>query len=190
MARPDIKLLAFTVKLIALVIIAFAFITVTPQHAHYLLLVIAATLCFLGSKALLHYKAQSRWIEKKATVKSLTEREEVSISQYAKIKYYYPEIEYEYTVNGVRHLASTVSLEKENIWLPEINNWGDPIQPEKKWWLAVKPGDELPVFINPLNEYESVLINIETKSRKSHHLSLIVSGVLLALIWLILENNK
>ena len=185
----DTKVLLLALKLIGLLCIAFLVIVYMPQYAHHLLLVISAALVLIGLGSLLKYKEQANWVEKKAKVKSVNEcEEEVAISEYARLKYYYPEIEYEYVVNGSTRLGQAVSFEKENVWVPEVNNWGDPTPEEKRWWLSLKPGDELPVYINLRNENEAVLVKGVMKSRRSHHLALIVSGLLVGLIWLFLVN--
>ncbi|MEW8551786.1 MAG: hypothetical protein AB2533_15170, partial [Candidatus Thiodiazotropha endolucinida] len=52
--------------------------------------------------------------------------------------------------------------------------------------LSLKPGDDIPVFINPENHSDTVLVNGASKARRSHHLALLLGGVLLGLIWLAL----
>jgi hypothetical protein len=188
MKSIDTKMLLFSLNLIGLLCIAFFIIVFIPQHAHHLLLVISAALVLIGLGSLLKYKGQANWIEGKAKIKNINECEEVAISEYSRLKYYYPEIEYEYVVNDATHMGRIVSFEKENVWVPEVNIWGDPTPEEKRWWLSLKPEDELPVYINPRNESEAVLINDVVKERHSHHLALMVSGVLVALIWLFLVS--
>ena len=52
-------------------------------------------------------------------------KEEVAISEFSNLKYYYPIVEYEYITNGLAYSGNIVLVEKENIWVPEVNNWGD-----------------------------------------------------------------
>lgn len=191
MKPVDTRVLLFSAKLTGLLCVAFLVIIYMPQHAHHLLLVIAAALVFIGMGCLLKYKEQANWIEKKAKLKRINEREEVVvISEYSRLRYYYPEIEYEYVANGPTHLGKIVSFEKENVWVPEVNNWGDPTPKEKRWWLSLKPDDELPVYVNPRDESEAVIIKEVHSSRRSHYLAIIASGFLVGLMWLLLVNDN
>lgn len=185
----DTKILNFSFKLIGLLCVAFLVFNFSPQYAHHMLLVVAMVLLFLGGGAALQYKAQANWIENKAVLKHIKEcEEEVALSAYIRIKYFYPVVEYEYVANGATHSGTRVSYEKENVWVPEVNNWGDPTPIEKRWWLSLKPGEQLPVYINPRNAKEAVLIKTVAKNRRSHHFALITGGVIIALIWLFLVN--
>lgn len=189
MKTLDTKVFSFSLKLIGLLCIAFLVFNYAPQYAHHMLLVVAAVLLFLGGSAVLQYRTRTNWIEKKAILKSIKEcEEEVALSVYRKIKYFYPVIKYEYAANGTTHFGTRVSFEKENFWVPEVNQWGDPTPLEKKWWLSLKPGKEIPVYVNPHNAKEAVLIKTVTKNRFSHHLALLASGIIVTLIWLLLVN--
>ena len=188
MKPVDTKVMLFSMKLIVVLCAGFLFSAYFPQHAHYLLLAISVALIFTGSRLLFKYRDQTNWTKGKAVLKIINESEEVTRSEYSSLKYFYPEIEYEYVVNGTSYLGKVVAYEKENVWVPEINNWGDPTPKEKRWWLMLKPGDELPVYINPLNLNEAVLINSVIKTRRSHHSALIVSGLLVGLIWLFMAS--
>lgn len=158
-----------------------------PEHAHYMLLIIALVLVTIGLGGLLKYSEQNNWIEKKAKIVSIEEiEEEVAESLYAKTRYYYPKAEYEYSVNGIAHKSSTVCFEKENLWVPEVNTWGDPTPREKRWWLNLNAGDLIPVYINPKKETEAVLIKHPSKHRRSHHAALVIGGILIGAIWLFL----
>ncbi|MBT2990212.1 MAG: DUF3592 domain-containing protein [Candidatus Thiodiazotropha sp. (ex Ctena orbiculata)] len=162
-----------------------------PEYAHYILLLVAAILIVVGAGSLLNYRSQSSWLESKATLVSIEEHEEaVAISQYSRLKYYYPTIEYEYTANGKFYSGNRVSVEKENVWIPEVNAWGDPTPVEERWWLSLKPGDDLPVYINPRNHDQAVLIKGASKARSSHHLALLLGGMLVGLIWLTVVSFK
>ncbi|TAM47416.1 MAG: DUF3592 domain-containing protein [Gammaproteobacteria bacterium] len=190
MKAIDTRVLKLSLKLIVLLGLAFLVFIYAPQYAHHILLVIAGALLILGGGALLQYKAQTDWVETKAVLKDIKERvEEVALSENLRIKHFYPIVEYEYVANGSTHLGTCISFEKENIWVPEVNNWGDPTPAKARWWLALKPGAELSVYVNPRNEKEAVLIKDVAKSRRSHHLALLSSGIILALIWLFLANN-
>lgn len=181
------KLIIFTTKLIAFLCFAYLTLAFFPQYAHHLLLVIALALVVIGAGSLLKYKSQQNWIESKAKLLSSEEQEEeIAISQYSKLKYYYPIIEYAYAANGKSYTGTTLSHEKENLWVPEVNNWGDPTPAKDRWWSSLKPGDVIPVYINPQDHSEAVLVKDVTKARRSHHLALLTGGILIGLLWLTL----
>jgi len=177
------------VKLITLVCGVFPIIIFLPQHAHHILLLASALLIALSFGYLLKYKQTESWVESSATIVSVEERKETKDGNLGEGRiYYYPMIKYEYSVNGSRHIGESVSLEKKNVWVPETNSWLDPTPIEKRWWLKLKPGEKITVYTNPREHNESVLIRGLSKSRRSHHYAVLVSAVLLAFLWLILEN--
>ncbi|MES9825549.1 MAG: DUF3592 domain-containing protein [Candidatus Thiodiazotropha endolucinida] len=183
----DSKTLLLAVKLIVLLSIAYLVFLFVPLQAHHLLLVIAAILILIGGGSLLKYRQQNNWLEDKAKIVDIEEQSEiVAIGQYSKLKYFYPVIEYEYAVDGKKHSSVTVAHEKENIWVPEVNGWGDPNPDTVRWWLSLKPGNDIPVFINPKNHSDTVLVKGASKARRSHHLALLLGGILLGLTWLTL----
>ncbi|MEW8507746.1 MAG: DUF3592 domain-containing protein [Candidatus Thiodiazotropha sp.] len=187
----NLKAAVFAAKMIALLCIAAVFFYLAPQYAHHALLVIASILMIIGGGSLFKYRSLGSWIEGSAKLVAIEEREEeVAVSQYSILKYHYPLIEYEYSADGRHYGGNTVSLEKENVWVPEVNNWGDPTPEEDRWWRGLKPGDDIPVYINPRNRGESVLVKGSSTSRRSHHLALLLGGLLIALIWLMVVSYK
>ncbi|MEW8202129.1 MAG: hypothetical protein AB2764_08460 [Candidatus Thiodiazotropha endolucinida] len=185
----DSKTLLLAVKLIALLSITYLVFLFLPLQAHHLLLVISVTLILIGGGSLLKYKQHSDWIEDKAKIVDIGEASEiVAIGQYSQLKYFYPVIDYEYAVDGKNYSGNTVSVEKENVWVPEVNGWGDPNPDTVRWWLSLNPEDDIPVFINPKNHSDTVLVKGASKARRSHHLALLLGGVLLGLIWLTLAG--
>ena len=97
--------------------------------------------------------------------------------------YLYPEVEYEYSHNGQNYMSTVVADSVRDVWVPEINAFGDKTPEAKKIWQNWVCGAEVPVFINPQNPHQSVLINRPSKKRKSHLLALIVSGLLVFFVW-------
>ncbi len=187
MKPVDKKILLFSLKLMVLLSLAFSVMIFAPQHAHHLLLVIAATMLVSGWGSLLQYREQANWIETTASLKRISEcEEEVAVSEVGRVRYFYPEIDYEYAVDDRSFESSVVCFEKESVWMPEVSDWGDPIPREDRWWSSLEPGDELPVYVNPRNPAEAVLIRDAGKARRSHHLALLTGGALLALAWLLL----
>jgi hypothetical protein len=187
MRSVDKKVAKVGLSLIGLLGAAFLFTTFLPSYAHHLLLIVSTALISAGIQALSRYTAQSKWPERRAIIKTIKEcEEEIALSQYSRIKYFYPVAEYEYLANGVTYLGRRVSLEKENVWVPEVNEWGDPTPMAERWWLSLKPGAEITVYINPKNEREAVLIRCINKNRRSHHLALVIGGLTLGSIWIFL----
>ena len=103
--------------------------------------------------------------------------------QHSETKYYYPVVLYTYIFEGKEYRNSLVSFEIQNIWTTGYNGWGDKLPDSNKIWHSWKSGTVLDVYINPRNPNTSVLIPSITKHRKSHHLALIVSGILVFLFW-------
>jgi len=183
MCSKNKPLLQSSLAIVLLVVFAIL-IFIWPKQGHIVLLVIAAILIFLGIKSLIKYNLQSNWLEKTAKIKHINEiEEEVYLTATVTGKYYYPSIEYEYTLDGKLYTNNLVAYEKENIWVPETNNWGDPTPTKERWWLKLKQGEEIPVYINPNNKNESVLIQKVSKNWQSHHLALIVGGLIIIVLW-------
>lgn len=184
MKHTDVKFLRNALKVITLMSVASAFAIAVPQHAHYLLVVIALVLVLAGLGLRLRYKEQNNWVEHSATILFIEERDElITESQYSKTKYFYPFIKYAYLLNGKSYSGSTVSFERENIWVAETNSWGDSVNADDKWWSSLSVDSTLPVYINPKNPDEAVLIIEMSKHRGSHSLALIAGGILVGFLW-------
>lgn len=169
---------------LTLLIAAFAIILLFPQHAHYLVLAMGGGLVARGIVPLWQYRALAGWTQRTAVIKRIEEREQaVPLSESTRNKYLYPAVEYEYLANGQPQLAQTVSLEKENVWVPEVDQWGTPTPATARWWRTLAPGDEIPVFVNPRDERKAVLVRTLDRRRRSHHLALVVAGVILLALW-------
>jgi len=187
MTSTEKSALLFTAKLIVWLSITFAVMFYLPQHAHHVLLLIALVLSFTGAGALLEYRRQALWKRTNARVDSIREDEQdVAMGKTSCLTYYFPKIEYAYVIDGTAYKGTRVSYEKENVWINEADDWGVPIPEQRWWWRSIQAGDEIPAYVNPRKPHEAVLINRLSKHRRSHHLALLVSGILLALIWLLL----
>lgn len=172
------------VTALALFAVSSAVVILFPRHAHYLVLAMGGVLVARGFIPLRRYRALEGWAQCTAVVKRIEEREEVMpLSESTRNKYFYPAVEYEYLANGQRHFAHTVSLDKENVWVPEVDQWGNPTPLSARWWLSLAPGSELPVFVNPRDEREAVLVRTLDRRRRSHHLALVVAGIILIALW-------
>ncbi len=156
---------------------------------HNLVLIISITLFTIGIYRLNKYNSLKKWIKLEAVISSIKEKhKEVALSEYAKVKYFYPEISYDYTINNYNHKSNSVSSNVENIWVCEIDNYGLETKDENMFWRSLKTGDTIDVFINPKQPQESVMVNTISKNYKSHNLALIISGVLIFSLWLYLKQ--
>lgn len=179
------ELLVFSVGLVAVVTVAGLFAIALPNLAHHLLLIISGTLIVAGGQKVKKYYKKTNWIQSKAVLRSVEENQKGIIeSQYGpKRKYLYPEVEYEYNHNGQKYMNTVVADSIQDVWVPEINAFGDKTPEAKKIWRDWKCGSEVPVSINPQVPHQSVLISRPSKKRRSHFFALIVSGLLVFLIW-------
>ena len=158
-----------------------------PSEAHYVVLAIGGTLLARGILPLRRYRAAATWVEVPAVITRVEECEhEIALSESAHEKYCYPSMEYEYRVDGRPYRARTVSFEKENVWVPMRDASGKPTAATARWWLAMAPGSEVSVFVNPRDVSQAVLVRALRKRRRSHHLALAAAGGLLISAWLVL----
>lgn len=139
-------------------------------------------LCF-GAIPIIRYRKSEAWQKVDAKIISISESfKEVSSSEYQKIKYYYPIIEYEYNFGGTIYTSSQVSFDIKNVWVPEVDNCGAVSEKNVYFWRAWESGSIVNAFVNPSNPSQSCLIIDLSNSRKSHYLSLIVSGLLVLVV--------
>jgi hypothetical protein len=169
----------------------WGFIFISPENAHYVILLISLLLIIIGFKGLLPYSEAEKWIKSTATINSFKETyETVKEGPYSETDYYYPLVEYSYQHNDIQHTNNCVTFEKQNIWTSGYNNWGDKLPDSEKPWHTWSPGCEIEVFINPKKPQVSVLLPAVSKKRKSHHLALIVAGVLIFITWATLQYHN
>ena len=178
------KMISFFAKIMLFLGLSFAWIFLAPDSAHYVVLIMGMTLCFFGGKPLLRYREIHSWVESEGVLLRIDEVTEEVPDDHGPIVYYFPAVEYEYSLDGENYQGNKVSVEKQNVWITsEMSAWGI-ITP--KWWGKLEAGDKVPVFINPNNPTESMLIKNLSKARRSHHLALVVSGIILMVIWFFL----
>jgi len=174
--------------ILAAVILAGIFTIARPDLAHYLLLLLATLLVFVGASKLKRYSDKKDWIQSAAVLETVVERSKAIIeSQYgAKRKYLYPEVEYEYIHDGQKYKSTALAESIQDVWVPEINMLGEKTPEAKKPWRNWGPGLKVPVYINPKDPRQTVILNQLSQKRRSHHLALIVSGVLIFFAWLLI----
>lgn len=129
----------------------------------------------------------SKWVQVEAIICSIEELwKYVTLTAGVRAKYYYPSIDYQYSYNNKIYNSNNVVFNIRNIWLCEVDNWGVPLKGKDKFWNTWKEGDTISAYINPDKPGESVLINKFSRSYKNHNITLIVSGVILGILWIIL----
>ena len=191
LSNPTQKILNFSAKLFAALLIVAIFIFMFPAVAHHLILLIGGGMMFYSLRIMKRYGDLQRWSLEKAKIELIREiTDEQPDGNTGTLKYYYPEIKYHYMVNDQTYQSETVSLEKQNIWCAESNIWGETLTENEKWWSALKVGYELSAYINPDNPNDSVLIRNLRNSRRSHHLAILFGGILISFLWLLVVLLK
>ncbi len=186
LSNPTQRILSFSVKLFAALLVAAFFIFMFPEIAHHLILVIGVGMIFYSLRILKRYGDLQSWTLKKAKIETIREvTDEQAEGSSGTLTYFYPEIKYHYMVEDKTYNSKTVSLEKQNIWCAESNIWGESLTENEKWWSALKVGYELSAYINPKNPEDSVLIKNLRNSRRSHHLAILSGGILICFLWLL-----
>ena len=153
------------------------------QDTVHLLLLIALVFIYLGSSRIITYIRARNWVSNTATVASISEGQSLVVLRYQKIKFYFPLIEYIYQYGGNSYSSNRVSFEKQNIWIPEVDIWGMPLDNSKKFWKDWSKDSIILIYVNPKNPAQSVIIKNLNKKRSSHHFALIIAGLLVLLIW-------
>ena len=189
------KLVNFSAKLFAglfaAILVAAIFIFMFPHISHHLILFIGAGMMFYSLRILKRYGDLQSWNLEKARIENIREiTDEQADGSFGTMQYFYPEIAYQYTVNGEIYNSKAVSLEKQNIWCAESNIWGESLTANEKWWSGLKVGYELSAYINPENPEDSVLIRNLKDSRRSHHIAILYGGILICLLWLLVVLLK
>lgn len=191
LSNPTQRILSFSVKLFAALLVAAFFIFMFPEIAHHLILVIGGGMVFYSLRILKRYGDLQSWTLEKAKIETIREvTDEQAEGSSGSLTYFYPEIKYHYTYKGQTYNSKTVSIEKQNIWCAESNIWGESLTENEKWWSALKVGYELSAYINPKNPEDSVLIRNLGNSRRSHHLAILSGGILICFLWLLVVLLK
>ena len=146
---------------------------------------------FYSLRILKRYGDLQSWSLEKGKIERIREiTDEQPDGSSRALKYYYPKIKYHYTIKGKTFQSEQVSHEKQNIWRAGANIWGEPITENEKWWSALKVGYELSAYINPNNPEDSVLIKNLSNSRRSHHLAILLGGILISFLWILVVLLK
>jgi len=154
-----------------------------------LVFIISITLFSIGAYRLNKYNSLKKWVKLEAVISSIKEKhKDVALSEYTTVKYFYPEISYDYIFNNHSYKSSSVSSNVENMWVCEVDSFGVETKDKNMFWRSLKPGDVINVFINPNEPKDSVIVNAFSTHYKSHNLALIISGILILSLWLYLKK--
>jgi len=151
------------------------------------MLLISLILIGVGSYRLRKYISSREWVTCNATIREYRESyKEVAQSQFSSAKYYFPIVTYEYFFSGHQYTSSAVSPHIRNIWVCEVNNWGDLIKEKDKFWNSWSANKEIKISINPNNPTECYVVKEQSALHKSHNYALVTSGILISIFWLFL----
>lgn len=172
------------IKLIVLLSVFVTSFQLLTGATFHLILIVSVSFIVYSLSYLLKYGQLQDWQLVKGKIIHIEEAE--YNSPLSNKCFIYPVIHYEFTSQDQRVKSDLVSLEKENIWKETTNEQGKAIQNNEKWWSALKQGYELSVYTNPKDIKQSVLINKLRSDRQAFHLSILSSGLLLGVIWILL----
>ena len=183
---PAEELRAFlhsALRLLVLIALAGLVAAVFPQYAHHLLLIVGASLVVVGLGPLLAYQQLRHWRQVQGVLCRMEECETREQPGRHALRYFYPEIEYEYEIDGKRHRGTRVALERQGIWVREVDHWGSPTPAAERWWLKLQAGDTLQVYVDPDDVRSALIVTKPNRDRRAQHVATLVAGVLFILIW-------
>jgi hypothetical protein len=182
MNRVLVFFIAF--KLLLIVCAALIVAQMAPQYAHHLLLVIALLLALSGFGEMIVRQSRPPWLEYEGRLIRIAEMTAMSETDNGKAETCcYPVAEYEYSVNGRRHTGSIVAHSLETIRQPLSASPADS-NTCRYWWRDKHAGDSVPVYVNPANAGDAVLVRPAAGLPRSHPVAWLTSGLLFALAWL------
>jgi hypothetical protein len=177
------RLAKVSLFVIAGVIAAMAIAHLSPQYVHYVVLLMAASLLTFGARRFHISSKPKNWLASDATITSISEESEEVIMLYSAVRYYYPLVTYKYSYGGDEYASNLVALDKKDIMVPEIDNWGTRMGDDKKFWHDWKIGDVITVYVNPDSPANSVIIVKAVTSSKSQDIAMMLGGLILFLVW-------
>jgi hypothetical protein len=135
-----------------------------------LLVVIGCVLVYLGSSRILRYRNVESWRQIDIEILDAEIGWQMESIRFSRVRYFYPEISYAYTVNGQYIRSDRVSFDKKGIWL-------DKREAAEKLLDEIKKNRS--AFYNPRNIADSVILKDLAPKRISHDITLVISGLLL-----------
>jgi len=103
--------------------------------------------------------------------------------RFMSLRYYYPVVSYTYEVDGAMYASMRVCFEKENVWRPAVDDWGGRNQMDGFFWSEWAEGSVIDVYVRPGSPRESVIVRDLSRKRRSHHLAILLAGVLVITLW-------
>lgn len=146
--------------------------TYHPDKPFLLIIFVGASLMLWSSVNFLRYYRAKFWLETIATLQSVEVHNAPVPSGSGKLTYLYPSLIYEFKVYDVRYTGNRASIELENIWVLDYKKKNAP-------WIGWHNDTEISVFYSPKNPEESCVFRDLSRKRRSHHLALFISGVLI-----------
>ena len=135
MSKGGIQYYVSAIKWLPILIIGGILAFSVPEHAHHFLVVLGIAIALRGTTNLVKINGILNWKEYPGKVLDIRDTfEEVSMTPVTSVKYYYPEVTYEYKVEGEKYKNSRVGFELESVWVPEVDNWGQPTPDSEKFW--------------------------------------------------------
>lgn len=152
----------------------------------HLLLVIGSALIFLAVLRVYPYCRARRWRPVCATIVAVSQAWADVPMRFMSLRYYYPLVEYAYEVDGAMYASTRVSFEKENVWQPAVDDWGGRNPRDEFFWSEWAEGSVIDVYVRPGSPRESVIVRDLSKKRRSHHMAILLAGVLVITLWALL----
>ena len=140
----------------------------------------------MGVYRLRKYVRASEWVTCKAKIQKCREAYKEVPQALTTTKYYFPLVTYEYFFNNHVYTSTLVSPHIRNIWVCEVNNWGDITPEDNKFWNTWKSGQEIDISVDPNNPSESYVVKELSTPHRSHNYALILSGILIFIFWFFL----
>ena len=160
---------------------------------HLLLLLISIVLIAIGITRLRSYSKSRSWVKVKGELTEFCEKyKEVALSEYTRVKYYYPSVKYSYKYNNETYTSDAVSPHIRNIWVCEVDNYGIEIPKEKRFWYSWQPNMEIDIYVNKHDPSVSFIEKAQSKQHKSHNYAIFASGIIIFVLWALatqLPNN-
>ncbi len=149
----------------------------------HILLLLGLGLIVVSLKGMYPYFLAKGWRQASAKVVSISETWAYVPLRFWSLRHYFPKIEYEYEISGRVFRSHRVSFERENIWQPEVDTWGDPNRKNEFFWSNWANGTVIGIYVEPDTPSESVIVRDLNKKRRSHHLAIASGGALITLLW-------
>lgn len=174
-------------RLALLLCLGGCFALAQPHLAHHLILLVGATLTYSGTGPLLLYRAQRRWPRVPALLLQISERVVQVTDGRSLMRYFEPQLDYEYEIRGIRYRGQRAASEVEALRVREVDSWGSPVPRAARWWLQMQAGDKLEVAVNPQDPLDAILARPPSRDRLAHHGAKLIAGLMLLLVWLLLS---